>query len=128
MLPPGVNAVLELIHLDGHPTAFAGEVPNAQTSVLRCRVQGGGLVRAGRSPDGLAEAFEPSAPAIRTGARQADLDEGRSADGLTSAERDELRRLRKENRGLRREGHILGRAAAWCAREGGTIPPKRPDA
>jgi transposase len=85
------------------------------------------LVQAGRSPDELAREFEPSAQTNRSWARQADIDEGRRADGLTSAERDELRRLRKENRDLRRERDILGKAAAWFARGGGSIPPKRSD-
>ena len=85
------------------------------------------LVRAGRSPESLAEEFEPSSQTIRNWVRQADLDEGRRADGLTTAERDELRRLRKENRELKLERDILGKAAAWFAREGGSIPPKRSD-
>ena len=82
------------------------------------------LVRAGRRPTELAKEFEPSAQSIRNWVRQADLDEGRRSDGLTSAEREELRRLRKENRNLRIEREILGKAAAWFAREGGSLPPK----
>lgn len=58
------------------------------------------LVRAGRSPEDLAEEFEPSAQAIRNGVAQADQDDGRRHDGLTSAEREELARLRRENRQL----------------------------
>ncbi len=81
------------------------------------------LVRAGRSPEGLAREFEPSAQAIRNWVSQADRDEGRRCDGLTSAEREELRRLRRENRQLRQEREILAKAAAWFARETGSIPP-----
>ena len=91
------------------------------------KVQRVELVRAGRSPESLAEEFEPSSQTIRNWVRQADLDEGRRADGLTTAERDELRRLRKENRELKLERDILGKAAAWFAREGGSIPPERSD-
>ena len=80
------------------------------------------LVRAGRSPDELAREFEPSAEAIRNWVKQADRDQGRREDGLTSAEREELTRLRRENRQLRQERDILAKAAAWFARETGAIP------
>ncbi len=80
------------------------------------------LVRAGRTPEELAREFEPSAQAIRNWVSQADRDEGRRGDGLTSAEREELRRLRRENRQLRQEREILAKAAAWFARETGSIP------
>ena len=80
------------------------------------------LVRAGRSPEDLAREFEPSAQAIRNWVSQADRDEGRRSDGLTSSEREELRRLRRENRQLRQEREILAKAAAWFARETGSVP------
>ncbi len=82
------------------------------------------LVRAGRSPESLAREFEPSAESIRNWVRQADRDEGRRDDGLTSAEREELRRLRRENRRLRLEREILAKAAAWFARETDSVPPR----
>jgi transposase len=82
------------------------------------------LVRAGRNPEELAKEFEPSAQAIRNWAKQSDLDEGRREDGLTTAEREELRRLRRENRQLREEREILSKAAAWFARETNSIPSK----
>jgi transposase len=78
------------------------------------------LVRAGRTPEELSREFEPSAQAIWNWVRQAERDEGRR-DGLTSAERDEIARLRRENRQLRQERDILAKAAAWFARETGTI-------
>jgi len=59
------------------------------------------LVRSGRTPTELAREFEPAASTIRSWVIQADLDEGRRADGLTSAEKEELRRLRRENKWLR---------------------------
>jgi transposase len=55
-------------------------------------------VRKGRTPEEVARQFEPSAQAIRNWVRQADRDAGRRQDGLTIAEQDELRRLRRENR------------------------------
>ena len=85
------------------------------------------LVRAGRTPEELAREFEPSAQAIRNWMRQSDLDEGRREDGLASVEREELSRLRRENRRLREEREILSKAAAWFARETGSIPPRSSD-
>jgi transposase len=89
------------------------------------------LVRAGRDPADLAREFEPSAQAIRNWVAEAGRREGRReaakpapADAaLTAAEREELARLRRENKQLRLERDILSRAAAWFARETGTIPP-----
>ena len=82
------------------------------------------LVRSGRTPENLSKQYEPSAQAIRNWVTQADRDEGRRADGLTSAEREELRRLRRENRRLREEREILKKAAAWFAQESGSIPSR----
>ena len=85
------------------------------------------LVRAGRGPEELAREFEPSAQTIRNWVNQADLDEGSRQNGLTSEERAELRRLRRENRQLRLEREILSKAAAWFARETESVPPKPSD-
>lgn len=82
------------------------------------------LVRAGRSPEKLAQEFEPSQQTIRNWVRQADLDEGVRSDGLTSAEREELTKLRREVKQLKLEREILSKAAAWFARETDSIPPK----
>jgi transposase len=82
------------------------------------------LVRAGRTPEQLAREFEPSAQAIRNWVAQADRDEGRREDGLTTAEREELNRLRREVKQLKLERDILSKAAAWFARETNAIPPK----
>ncbi len=70
------------------------------------------LVRVGRAPADLARELECSAQAIRNWVRQVDLDEGRRDDGLTTDEREELRRLCRENRQLREESGILKKAAA----------------
>ena len=80
------------------------------------------LVRSGRTPEALSREFEPTAQAIWNWVRQADRDEGRRHDGPTNAEREELTRLRRENRQLRQERDILAKAAAWFARETAVIP------
>jgi transposase len=79
------------------------------------------LVRAGRTPEQLAKEFEPSAPQIRKWAAQAAIDGGQK-DGLTTEEREELRRLRREVKILREEKEILKKAAAWFAQETGSVP------
>jgi transposase len=84
------------------------------------------LVRSGRTPEALSREFEPTAPAIWNWVRQADRDEGRRHDGPTNAEREELTRLRRENRQLRQERDILAKAAAWFARETAVIPSGSP--
>ncbi len=73
------------------------------------------LARTGRSVEELAREFEPCAATIHGWVKQADGDGGHRTDGLTSGERDELRRLRRENRKLRQERDILAKAAAWFA-------------
>jgi transposase len=83
------------------------------------------LVRAGRSPDELAKEFEPTAQSIAAWVVAADKQEGRREEtvaGLGASERDELARLRRENKQLRLERDILSKAAAWFARETGAVP------
>ncbi len=71
------------------------------------------LVRTGRTPEELAREFEPCGETIRNWVKQADLDDGRRQDGLTTEEKKEMRELRRENRQLRVEREILNKAAAW---------------
>jgi transposase len=80
------------------------------------------LVRSGRTPGELAEEFEPSAQTIVNWVAQAERDAGLRQDGPSSAEQDELRRLRQENKRLREEREILSKAAAWFARETDSVP------
>lgn len=80
------------------------------------------LVRAGRTPESLAKEFEPRAQTIRNWAVQADRDGGVRSDGLTTDERAEMTRLRRENRQLKLERNIPSKAAAWFAPATGTIP------
>jgi transposase len=83
------------------------------------------LVRVGRSPEELAREFEPSAQTIRNWIAQADRDEGRRSDGLTTAERQEIAELRRENLRLREEREILKKAAAWFAQENDSTSTRR---
>lgn len=83
------------------------------------------LVRSGRTPRSLAKDFAPSAQTIANWVKQADLDEGKRADGLTTDEREELAKLRRENRVLREEREILKKFAAWSVQEANQTPPKR---
>ena len=61
---------------------------------------------------------------IRNWVAQQERDAGERADGLSSDERGELRRLRRENKQLRIERDILKKAAAWFARESDSIPER----
>jgi transposase len=82
------------------------------------------LVRAGRVPAQLAREFGLSAWTIGNWVKQAARDAGTGDGGLTTAEREELAQLRRENRKLKLERDILSKAAAWFANES-TATPKR---
>ena len=75
------------------------------------------LARSGRSVKELARQYEPSEQTIRNWVKQAELDDGSRSDGLTTDERQELARLRRENARLKEEREILSKAAAWVAQE-----------
>ena len=81
------------------------------------------LVRSGRTAASLAKEFGPSAWTVALWAKQDARDAGKGDGGLTTAEREELRRLRQEVRKLKEEREILSKAAAWFATESG--PSKR---
>jgi transposase len=75
------------------------------------------MLRAGRSPRELSESLGVSQQTLRNWRRQDQLDRHERDDGLTSEERDELRRLRRENVRLKQERDLLKRAAAFFAAE-----------
>jgi len=78
------------------------------------------LVRSGRTPASLSKEYGPSAWTIGNWVKQDARDAGKGDGGLTTAEREELSRLRRENRKLKEEREILLKAAAWFATESGT--------
>jgi len=82
------------------------------------------LVRAGRTPGELSREFEPTAQTILNWVKRSDVDAGIRSDGLTTEERTELRRLKREVKQLRMEREILKKAAAWFARESDSIPDR----
>ncbi len=77
------------------------------------------LRASGRSIRQLSKELGCSPQSLRNWARQLDVDEGK-AEGLTSDERDELRRLRREVRTLTEERKILRKAAAFLAKDSET--------
>jgi transposase len=76
------------------------------------------LVGAGRKPRDLAKEFgchETSIASWLRDARAADMGSGFGDAPLTTDERDELKRLRRENAKLKQERDILAKATAWFA-------------
>jgi transposase len=83
------------------------------------------LARAGRAPAELAREFGCSAQTVTNWIAQAAIEEGKplpGKDGLSSGEREELGRLRRENRRLQMERDILAKATAWFAAKGEKTP------
>ena len=75
------------------------------------------LLRQGRTPGELSKSLGVSPQTLRNWRRQDQVDRHDRDDGLTSDEREELRRLRRENARLVQERDLLKRAAAFFAKE-----------
>jgi transposase len=74
--------------------------------------------------DELAREFSLAPQTVRNWCKQHELDAGVRTDGLTSEERAEFAKLKRENKRLTIENDILSKAAAWFARETSSIPDK----
>ena len=77
------------------------------------------LVRdSGKTVAEIARELDLTESALRSWVEQAAVDDGRGGSGdLTTLEREELTRLRRENRVLQQEREILKKAAAFFAKE-----------
>ena len=73
--------------------------------------------RGDRSVGQVARDFDLTETAVREWVKQADIDDGTRSDGLTTAEREELAKLRRDNRQLREDVEVLKRATAFFAKE-----------
>ena len=93
------------------PKSKAPYAPEVRAEAIR-------LARtSGQPPAESARSLGRTAETRRLWLTQADLDEGRRSDGVTTQERADRRRLRRENRLLREECEILKKAAAFVAKE-----------
>src|SRR3954464_7974733 len=95
-------------------------MPSTPPYSLEFRREAVRLLRtSGRSVPQLAKELGCSPQSLRNWARQLDVDEAK-AEGLSSDEREQLRRLRREVRTLTEEREILRKAAAFFAKDSET--------
>ena len=95
-------------------------MPKIPPYSLEFRLEAVRLLRSsGRPVPQLARELGCSPQSLRNWSKQLDVDQGKT-EGLTSDEREELRRLRRELRVVTEEREILKKAAAFFAKESGT--------
>lgn len=85
--------------------------PEFKAEIVEC------CQRGDRTVGQVARDFDLTETAVRAWLKQAELDAGERSDGLSTAEREELARLRRENRRLSQDVEILKRATAFFAKE-----------
>lgn len=93
------------------PNPKSWYAPEFKAEAVRLAKQGD------RSITQTAKDLGVSLETLRKRIKQAELDAGERHDGLTTEEREELRRLRRENRMLKEEKEILIKAAAFFVKE-----------
>ena len=89
--------------------------PNQTASGVTGAVHIIALTRYGRSIEIMAREFEPRIATIHLWLKEAQLESAERDDVVTSAEREYLKRLHRENKVLRKERDILSKAVAWFA-------------
>ncbi len=95
-------------------------MPKTPPYSLEFRLEAVRLLRSSnRTIPQLSKELGCSPQSLRNWSRQLDVDDG-NRDGLNTAERDELRRLRRELRIVTEEREILKKAAAFFAKDSGT--------
>lgn len=98
------------------PKSHAPDPPEFRAEAIRLiRTSGKSLVQLGR-------ALQVTTETLRDWSKQAEIDDGLRHDGLTTAETEEVRRLRREVKTRREEREILVKAAAFFAKETGQTP------
>jgi transposase len=88
------------------------------------------LVHAGRTPAELSREFNVTAQSITNWVGQAAIDSGKplpNREGLTTVEREELARLRRQLRQVQQERDILAKATAWFASRSDATSTKSSD-
>ncbi len=85
--------------------------PEFKAEIVEC------CLRGDRTVGQVARDFDLTGTAVRAWLKQAELDAGSRSDGLSTGEREELTRLRRENRRLTQDVEILKRATAFFAKE-----------
>jgi transposase len=115
---------MEFLRFSGHlmacvcrPRKDGVRAPNSTSSPEEFGREAVQLLRAGRTPRELAESLGVSQQTLRNWRRQDERDRHERDDGVTSDEREELRRLRRENVRLKQERDLLKQAAAFFAAE-----------